>query len=91
MKPFPSRKITIAATGLSFVAFVMALMSAFWQHLSSTSSITMVEALTYGAVTGHVGAGAMAIGWIATALSFTVFIGNLVFVLSIYALTKATM
>src|SRR5690606_5570460 len=87
VKPFPSRKISIAATSLSLVASVMALMSAFWQHLSSASAITMVEALTYGAVTWHVGAGAMAIGWVATALCLTVVIGLLTMILSISILS----
>lgn len=77
----------MACLGLCFVAAVMALMSAFWQHLSSSASSTMVHSLTYGAVTGHVGAGAMAIGWVATTLCLASFIGLLVFVMSISVLT----
>lgn len=61
----------------------MALMSAFWQHLSSSASSTMVHSLTYGAVSGHVGAGAMAIGWVAAALCFVSFVVLLVFAMSI--------
>lgn len=75
VKVLPNQGITLTAVGLSFIASVMTLMSAFWQHLSSSASITMVQALTYGAVTGHVGAGAMSIGWVATALCLLVFIG----------------
>jgi hypothetical protein len=44
----------------------------------------------YGAVSGQVGAGAMALGWVATALLFVVTIGLLVMILSISVLDRLT-
>lgn len=60
----------------------MALIAALWQHLSSAATAAMADALTYGAVSGEVGAAAMALGWVSTAVLFLVLIGLLVMILS---------
>jgi hypothetical protein len=69
------------------VASLFGLIAALWQHLSSAATSTTVDTLTYGTVSGQVGAGAMALGWAATAILLVVLIGLLVLILSIRVLS----
>ncbi|KAK4033970.1 Ca2+ regulator and membrane fusion protein Fig1-domain-containing protein [Parachaetomium inaequale] len=90
VKPFPSRPVTQLALLLVSAASLFALVAALWQHLSGAATSTMAGTLMYGTVSGQVGAGAMALGWIATALLFVVMIGLLVMILSISVLAQLT-
>lgn len=83
IKPFPSRPVSMAALACALVAFLVCLMSIFWQHLSSSATATMVKVLTYGTTTGHVGATAMALGWVSVLLLMTTTITILVIILRI--------
>ncbi|PNH35807.1 hypothetical protein VD0002_g8021 [Verticillium dahliae] len=88
VKPFPSRVVSRAALGCLVVSCVLTLLTGFWQHLSSSSATTMVKFFTYGVATGHVGAGAMALGWLATFFLIVACIGLLVMILSISVLSN---
>lgn len=66
VKAFPSRKISLFVLFCSFVAAFMALLSAFWQHLSAGATMAMVRAFAYGSVSSRTGSAAMAFGWVAT-------------------------
>jgi hypothetical protein len=70
---------------LILVAALFSLVAALWQHLSSAATATMVNTLTYGAVSGTVGAGAMALAWVATGVLFVPVIGLLMMIMSMLA------
>ncbi|KAL7785628.1 Ca2+ regulator and membrane fusion protein Fig1 domain-containing protein [Trichoderma ceciliae] len=53
-----------------FMSAMMTLLSVFWQHLASVGAATLLEALTSGAVSGHVGSVAAGLGWTAVAINF---------------------
>ncbi|KAK1982988.1 Ca2+ regulator and membrane fusion protein Fig1-domain-containing protein [Colletotrichum cereale] len=88
VKPFPSRPVSLITLACIFFSAVISLLATFWQHLSSSAAIAMSSAFTQGAVTGHVGAVAMALGWISVFLLTTTFIGLLVIILSIRVLSQ---
>lgn len=50
----------------------------------------MVETLTYGVVSGHVGPAAMALGWIAVGLIGIAALGMIVMIMSISLIRKLT-
>lgn len=50
----------------------------------------MVETLTYGAVSGHVGPAAMALGWIAVGMVGVAAFGLLIMIMSISLIRKLT-
>ena len=50
----------------------------------------MAETLTYGAVSGHVGSAAMALGWVGVALLGLVTVGLLIMKLSIELIMRLT-
>ncbi|KAJ6059214.1 uncharacterized protein N7446_008797, partial [Penicillium canescens] len=77
VKPFPSELVLSICFLAMGAGFGFGLISVLWQHINSSSTATMAETLTYGAVSGHVGGAAMALGWISTGLSAVVFIGLL--------------
>ncbi|KAK4232886.1 Ca2+ regulator and membrane fusion protein Fig1-domain-containing protein, partial [Achaetomium macrosporum] len=83
VKPFPWKPVSRAALILTFVAALFSLVAALWQHLSSAATSTMVSTLTYGTVSGTVGAGAMAFAWIATGVLFIAVIGLFLMILSL--------
>ena len=83
VKPFPSRISTQAVLVCLAVCSVLATLTSFWQHLSSAAASTMADFFTHGSATGRVGAGAMALGWIASSMFVLAFIGMLVMYLSI--------
>ncbi len=64
----------------------MSLIAALWQHLSSAATSAMAGALTRGAVSGEVRAGAMTLGWVSTAVLFLVLTVLLVRILSMHGL-----
>ncbi|KAK4097672.1 hypothetical protein N658DRAFT_561616 [Parathielavia hyrcaniae] len=86
VKPFPSRTVSRLALFLVLAASIFALIAALWQHLSSAATSTMVGTLMYGTVSGQTGTGAMALGWVGTALLVVVMIGLLIMILSIRVL-----
>ncbi|KAJ5584353.1 uncharacterized protein N7459_004153 [Penicillium hispanicum] len=90
VKPFPARPVVGACLFTIGPAFGFALISVLWQHINSSSTASMVETLTYGAVAGHVGAAAMAFGWIAVGLVATVGLGLFIMKLSINLIMALT-
>ncbi|KAK1580568.1 Ca2+ regulator and membrane fusion protein Fig1-domain-containing protein [Colletotrichum navitas] len=88
VKPFPSLAVSKIASACIFVSAVISMLATFWQHLSSSAAIAMSSAFTQGAVTGHVGAAAMALGWISVFLLMTTFVGIIVMILSIRILLR---
>ena len=86
IKPFPSRPVSMAAVACALVAFLISLMSIFWQHLSSSATGTMVKVLTYGTTTGHVGVTAMGLGWVSVLLLMTTTVTIVVIILRIRVL-----
>ncbi|OHE99307.1 hypothetical protein CORC01_05348 [Colletotrichum orchidophilum] len=88
IKPFPSRPISHVALACVFVSALISLLATFWQHLSSSAAIAMSSAFTQGAVTGHVGAASMALGWTSVFLLMVTFIGLLVMILAIRVLSQ---
>ncbi|KAK2029638.1 hypothetical protein LX32DRAFT_638898 [Colletotrichum zoysiae] len=89
VKLFPSKAAVKIALAFSFASAVISLFATFWQHLSSSAAIAMSSAFTQGAVTGHVGVAAMALGWVSVFLLMTTFIGILAMFLSISVLLRA--
>ena len=85
-KPFPARSLSRAALISIAAASFMALIAALWQHLSSAATSAMAGALTSGTVSGEVGAAAMTLGWVSTAVLFLVLIVLLVTTLYIRVL-----
>ncbi|KAJ5788392.1 hypothetical protein N7457_003382 [Penicillium paradoxum] len=83
VKPFPSRPLSHIVMYLSFLGAGFGFISVLWQHINSSSTVSMAETLTYGGVTGHVGALAMSLGWIAVGATGLVGIGLHVMILSI--------
>ncbi|KAJ5201241.1 Mg2+ transporter protein CorA-like/Zinc transport protein ZntB [Penicillium cf. viridicatum] len=66
--PFPSQiALSICFLAVS-ASFGFGLISILWQHINSSATATMTEILNYGAVSGHVGAVAMALGWLSIGL-----------------------
>jgi hypothetical protein len=88
VKPFPSRTVSRVALISVSAASVFALVAALWQHLSSAATSTMTGTLMYGTVSGQVGAGAMAMGWVGTGLLFVVMIGLLIMMLQMAVLDR---
>ncbi|KAJ5919263.1 hypothetical protein N7466_010206 [Penicillium verhagenii] len=88
VKPFPSRPVSQAALGLISISFGFAFISVLWQHINSSSTASMVETLTYGTVSGHIGTAAMVLGWLAVVLIGFVSLGLLIMILSISLLDR---
>ncbi|EFW17412.1 conserved hypothetical protein [Coccidioides posadasii str. Silveira] len=63
IKPFPPARLVKVLMVLTPITSLLALLSAFWQHISSSAGVTMVEILSYGTVTGNIGVAAMVLGW----------------------------
>ncbi|KAK2771100.1 hypothetical protein CKAH01_14478 [Colletotrichum kahawae] len=88
VKPFPSRPVTYLALACVLFSAIIALLAAFWQHMSSSAAVVMAGVFTRGDITGHVGAGAMALGWVLVSLLFLISLALLVFILSIWILLR---
>lgn len=80
--PFPSRALTHLSLVTSILGFAFGFISLLWQHINSSSTATMAEVLTYGAIEGHIGTAAMALGWVSVFVVSMVAIGILVEILS---------
>ncbi|KAJ5983392.1 hypothetical protein N7481_005491 [Penicillium waksmanii] len=65
VKPFPSRPVSQCVLLALMLGFSLGVISILWQHINSSS---MAETLNYGAVSGHIGVGSMALGWAAAAI-----------------------
>jgi hypothetical protein len=83
VKPFPSQAGLWACLLTASVSSGFGLISILWQHVNSSATATMAEILTYGAVSGHVGGAAMALGWLSIGLVVLVCVGLLEMELSI--------
>jgi hypothetical protein len=90
VKPFPSRPITQLAISCSFVAAMLCLVSALWQHIGSVGAAAMAETANYGNVKSEIGAGAMALGWFGFVILIIVAIALFVMILSIVVLDRLT-
>ncbi|PGH07631.1 hypothetical protein GX51_01640 [Blastomyces parvus] len=83
VKPFPSRLVSRVATGFVALASLLTFVSVFWQHISSTASVTMHQELYYGVVKSSTGVIAMVFGWGGVLTSFLVVIGLVIMILSL--------
>jgi hypothetical protein len=90
VKPFPSTQVSHLCLLLTVASFGFGFVSVLWQHINSSATATMTEILTYGAISGHVGGGAMALGWISITLIASAGIGLFVMILSIQLLRRLT-
>lgn len=90
VKPFPSRPLSRIALAALTLASLLALVSMMWQHTASVAAATTAQDMAYGEVKTHVGAIAMALGWIGLAFLAIPAIGLLVMILSITLLDRLT-
>jgi hypothetical protein len=90
VKPFPSRQVLRGVLIVLVIGFGLGIISILWQHINSSSTASVAEILSYGAVSGHVGAGSMALGWISVAIIGLVGTAILTMILSISMLRKLT-
>lgn len=90
VKPFPSRPVSQVALAASALASLLALVSMMWQHTTSVAAATTAQDTAYGAVKTHVGAIAMALGWLGLAFLIIPAIGLLVMIMSISLLDRLT-
>ncbi len=88
VKPFPSRPLAMLGDALIAASSMLSLLAALWQHIGSAAAVKMAEVLSYGTVTGHVGAAAMALGWASFALFAIVFAGLTIMIISIRVLAQ---
>lgn len=89
-KAFPSRSVSHFSLLASILGFGFGFISVLWQHINSSSTATMAEVLTYGAVKGHVGRASMALGWISVFVLSLVSVGILVMIKSISLIRRLT-
>ncbi|CAG8118477.1 unnamed protein product [Penicillium salamii] len=82
VRPFPSRPLMQLSLVSSILGFAFGFISLLWQHINSSSTATMAEILTYGAVEGHIGTAAMALGWVSVFAVSMTSMGILVEILS---------
>ncbi|KAJ5252860.1 hypothetical protein N7489_003270, partial [Penicillium chrysogenum] len=68
VKPFPSEAVLLASLLAVSASSGFGFITILWQHVNSSATATMAEILTYGAVSGHVGGVAMALGWLSIGL-----------------------
>lgn len=87
VKPFPSRPVSQAALCFLGISAMMTLLSAFWQHMASSNTATLMKLVTAGAVQVEVGAAAMGLGWATFSLNAIQFVGIFIMVLSIRTLS----
>ncbi|KAJ6177910.1 hypothetical protein N7519_008371 [Penicillium mononematosum] len=90
VKPFPSEAVTLACLLALGASSGFGFISILWQHVNSSATATMAEILTYGAVSGHVGGVAMALGWLSIGLVALVCVGLWVMRLSISLVRNLT-
>jgi len=76
---FFSQSFAVAAQVGGGAAALFGFMSAIWQHAAAVTVKTFISPMTYGMVTSHVGAAAMALGWLSYFLPMGVF-ATIVFV-----------
>ena len=90
IKPFPSRPVSQLCMFALGMASLFSLAAALWQHVAAASAAYMVSTTSQGYLSGHVGATAMALAWIAFALVTAAFCGIVLMVLSIALLDRLT-
>ncbi|OQE19313.1 hypothetical protein PENFLA_c019G03771 [Penicillium flavigenum] len=90
VKPFPSQAVVLACLLAASASAGFGLISILWQHVNSSATATMAGILTYGAVSGHVGGVAMALGWLSIGLVALVCVGLWVMKLSISLIRELT-
>lgn len=90
VKPFPSRPVSQAALALSFVSAVFLLVSAFWQHFSSSAVATALEFTVFQVVGASVGSVAVGLIWTSFFLVAAVTAGLLMMILSIIVFDRMT-
>jgi hypothetical protein len=89
-EPLNDRKLRLSqltAVTLFFSA-MMTLLSVFWQHVASSGAATLSEAITSGAVSGHVGSVAAGLGWTAATINFLTCLAMINTILCIGALRE---
>jgi hypothetical protein len=88
VKPFPSQAVSRVVASFSLVAAILGLIGSLWQHVGTVGAAAMAEMANYGNVQTTVGAGAVAMAWIAVVLLSVVFLAMLVMILSIKLLDR---
>jgi len=88
VKPFPSKSITNAALAVVTVASILTFISAYGQHISSSTAGVLAQSLSYETVESHVGTVAMILGWGAVLLELLAAIALLIMILSIRLLMQ---
>ena len=88
VKPFPSRPVSQIALVFSFVAAMLCLIAALWQHVGAVGAAAMAETANYGNVKAVIGAGAMAMGWAGFSVLMLAAIGLFVMILSIVVMDQ---
>lgn len=90
VKPFPVRRTANAAVTSILAGSIFAFISILWQHLNTSATASMIETLSYGGVTCHVGPAAMSLAWIAVALIMITGLGLSVMMMSISLIRRLT-
>ncbi|VUC38052.1 unnamed protein product, partial [Clonostachys rosea] len=65
------------------ISSMMALLSGFWQHMAGVTASTMTDAFTYGAASGGLGVGAIALGWVSFLLLAVALLGVIMLLVAI--------
>jgi hypothetical protein len=73
VRPFPSRAIVNLIGFLLFFATVLSMVGALYQHTTAATLTVLVDSSTAGLISGHVGAGAIALVWLGVILSGVVY------------------
>jgi hypothetical protein len=90
IKPFPSRPISQIALACSFVASVLLLISALWQHVGSVGAAAMAEIAYQKTVHTTIGTQAVSMAWASFTITTIVTMGLFVMILSIMVLDRLT-
>lgn len=88
VKPFPSRPVSQIALAMVGLSSILAFISIFWQHISSSTALVMSQGLSYGAIDGHVGTAAAILGWGGVFLVIVAGVGLLIMILAIRVLSE---
>lgn len=83
VRPFPARSVSHFTLTMSVITVGFGFISVLWQHINSSSTGTMAEILTYGAVKGSVGAAAMVLGWVSVGTASVVCVAILLMIQNI--------
>ncbi|KAM0720896.1 hypothetical protein Q7P37_003181 [Cladosporium fusiforme] len=67
-KPFPSRVFSSGIRFSLFIAAILLLVSALWQHVAAASAVATIATISQGSLSVSIGAAAIAFVWLSFAL-----------------------